>query len=121
MMDFLTRFALVGAALMFAAWVVLANRRRIACAADALAKISRARIAAFFVFVAIATVCAQKPGGTNDPPQGIGNPLHLLHFLPITSLRFFLLAFAAGSFGVFEDGAIGKKRSSLTPRLPISQ
>ena len=79
-MDFLTRFALVGAAVMFSAWVVLANRRRIACAADALAKISRARIAAFLVFAAIATVCAQKPGGTNDPPQGIGNPLHLLHF-----------------------------------------
>ena len=79
-MDFLTRFALVGAAVMFSAWVVLANRRRIACAADALVKVPRARIAAFLVFAAIATVCAQKPGGTNDPPQGIGNPLHLLHF-----------------------------------------
>ena len=58
--------------------------------------------------------------GSGDETPYVPN-LHPLHFLPITSLRFFLLAFAAGSFGVFEDGAIGKKRSSLTPRLPISQ
>ena len=62
MTDFLTGVLIVGAAVSFSAWLVLANRRRIARAADALAKMSRPRIAAFLAFVAIATVCAQKSG-----------------------------------------------------------
>ena len=62
MTDILTRLCLAGAAASFSAWLVLANRRRIARAADALAKMSRPRIAAFLAFAAIATVCAQKSG-----------------------------------------------------------
>ena len=80
MTDILTRLCLVGAAVLFAAWLVLRYRGCFARATDALAKVSRARLAAFLAFVAIATVCAQKPGGTNEPPQGAGSPLHLLHF-----------------------------------------
>ena len=39
MIDFVTSFALAGAAVLFAAWVCLANRRRIARAAEAVAKL----------------------------------------------------------------------------------
>ena len=74
MVEFLTRFALAGAAVLFTLWLVLANRGRIARATDALAKVSRARIAAFLVFVAIATVCAQKPGGGVPPSSQGGDP-----------------------------------------------
>ena len=70
MTNFLTKLCLVGAAVLFAAWFVLRYRGCFARATDALAKVSRARLAAFLFFVAIATVCAQKPGGTNEPPRG---------------------------------------------------
>lgn len=73
MTNFLTRFCIICAAALFALWLVLANRGRIARATDALAKTSRARIAAFLVFVAIATVCAQKPGGGNSPSSQGGD------------------------------------------------
>ena len=36
--DFLTIFTLAGATVLFTMWIVLANSERIACAADALAK-----------------------------------------------------------------------------------
>ena len=77
-MDFLTKLCILGAAVLFAAWLVLKNRGRIARATDALAKVSRARLAAFLAFVAIATVCAQKPGGTNVPPQGASPPMLMM-------------------------------------------
>ena len=76
-MDFLTKLCILGAAVLFAAWLVLKNRGRIACATDALAKVSRARLAAFLAFVAIATVCAQKPGGTNAPLRGASAELRV--------------------------------------------
>ena len=75
MTDILTRLCLVGAAALFAAWLALRYRGCLARATDALAKVSRARLAAFLFFVAVATVCAQKPGGTNNPPQGASNGL----------------------------------------------
>ena len=56
--DFLTIFTLAGATVLFTMWIVLANSERIACAADALAKMSRPRIVVFLAFAAIATVCA---------------------------------------------------------------
>ena len=61
-MDMLTGTCLAGAAVLFAAWVALLNRGRLARAADAIAKMSRPSIAAFLFFAAIATVCAQKSG-----------------------------------------------------------
>ena len=76
-MDFLTRLCLVGAAVLFAAWLVLRYRGCLARATAALAKVSRARLAAFLFFVAIATVCAQK-SGTNEPPQGASPPMLMM-------------------------------------------
>ena len=64
MIDVLTNAALAGAAVLFAAWFVLANRGRIARAADRLVRIPRPRLAAFLFFAAVATLSAQK-GGTN--------------------------------------------------------
>ena len=78
MTDILTRLCLVGAAVLFAAWLVLRYRGCFARATDAIAKVSRARLAAFLAFVAIATVCAQKPGGTNEPPQGASPPMLMM-------------------------------------------
>ena len=46
MMDFLTRLCVLGAAALFAAWLVLENKERIAGAADALLRIPRWRMAA---------------------------------------------------------------------------
>ena len=77
MRGFLTEFALFGAAALFAVWLALRYRGRIALAADALAKVSRARLAAFLFFVAVATVCAQKPGGTNAPLRGASAELRV--------------------------------------------
>ena len=70
--DLLTDFALVGAAVLFAAWLLLVSRGRLAWAADRIAKTSRSAIAAFLFFVTVATVCAQK-SGTNEPPRGASN------------------------------------------------
>ena len=60
----LEKLCMVGAAALFAAWFVLANRGRIARAADWLVRIPRPRLAAFLFFAAVATLSAQK-GGTN--------------------------------------------------------
>ena len=78
MMDFLTKLCLTGAAVLFAAWMALRCRGCVVRATDALAKVSRARLAAFLFFVAVATVCAQKPGGTNEPPQGASPPMLMM-------------------------------------------
>ena len=60
---------LVGAAAFSVAWVLLANRRRLARTSDRIAKTPRSAIAVFLFFAAIATVCAQK-SGTNAPLRG---------------------------------------------------
>ena len=69
MADVLTRPALAGAIVSFAVWLILASPRRFARASGCLAHVPRARLVAFLAFAAIATVCAQKPGGTNAPPR----------------------------------------------------
>ena len=78
MTDILTKLCLVGAAVLFAAWLALWCRGCFVRAADAIARVSRARLAAFLFFVAVATVCAQKPGGTNNPPQGASPPMLMM-------------------------------------------
>ena len=75
-MDFITRFALAGAAVMFAAWLAITGGRWLTQAMAAI----RPYLAAFVIFTFVVMNYAQKPGGTNDPPQGAGSPLHLLHF-----------------------------------------
>ena len=62
MTDLLTRLALAGAAISFAAYFALRYARRIACVSDWLLRIPRSHLAAFLLFAAIATVCAQKRG-----------------------------------------------------------
>ena len=71
--DIFMRFALVGAASLFTLWLALVCRVRLARMADTLSKIPRAHVMVFLGFVAIATVCAQKPAGTNAPPQGVSH------------------------------------------------
>ena len=72
--DFIEGLALAGAAVSLAAWLVLAYGRWLLFAAYALAKVPRSRLAAFLAFVLVATVVAQKPQGTNSPPQGASLP-----------------------------------------------
>ena len=60
---------LVGAAAFSVAWVLLANRRRLAQAAEFVSRLPRSSVAVFLFFAAIATVCAQK-SGTNAPLRG---------------------------------------------------
>ena len=74
MADFLTRLCIFGAAVSFALYVALRYTRQIADFADALAKIRRAHLAAFLAFAIVATLCAQKQGGTNAPPNGASPP-----------------------------------------------
>ena len=78
MTDFLTRLCLVGAAVLFAAWLVLKNRGRIARAADAIVKVSRARLAAFLAFVVVAAIYGGAKNGTNAPPQGASPPMLMM-------------------------------------------
>ena len=70
-MDFLTRFALAGAAVMFSAWLAITGGRWLTRAMAAI----RPYLAAFVIFTFIAMNYAQKPGGTNDPPQGASPPM----------------------------------------------
>ena len=65
-MDFITKFALVGAAVSFTAWAVLANRRRIARVSEFVSRIPRSSLSMFLAFALVATLCAQKQGGTNE-------------------------------------------------------
>ena len=87
-MDFLTRFALSSAAVLFAAWVVLANRRQIARFHEFVSRIPRSSLSVFLVFAIVATLCAQKPGGTNEPPQGASPPRGGVEFLNSQLLQF---------------------------------
>ena len=68
--DLLTDICLVGAAASFAAYLALRYAQRIARASDWLVRVPRSRLAAFLLFAAVATVCAQKGGNTNEPPSG---------------------------------------------------
>jgi hypothetical protein len=70
MRDLLTDICLVGAAVSFAAYLALRHARRIACVSDWLVRVHRSHLAAFLAFAIVATLCAQKQGGTNAPPNG---------------------------------------------------
>ena len=67
-MDFLTRLALAGAAVLFAAWAAIVGGRWIARQFAAI----RPYLAAFLVFTFVAMNYAQK-SGTNEPPRGVSN------------------------------------------------
>ena len=77
-MDFLTRLCLTGAAVLFAAWLVLKNRGRIARAADELSAIPFRRHALFLAFVAVAAIYGGAKNGTNDPPHGASPPMLMM-------------------------------------------
>ena len=65
MTDILTRFCLVGAAVLFAAWAAIVGGRWMARQLAAM----RPYLAAFLVFTLVAMNYAQK-SGTNEPPRG---------------------------------------------------
>ena len=69
MIDIWTMAVLVGAAASFAAYLALANARRIARASDWLTHVPRPRLAAFLAFALVAMIHAQK-SGTNAPLRG---------------------------------------------------
>ena len=69
MADFLTRLCILGAAVSLALYFGLKYARRIACVSDWLVRVRRSHLAAFLLFAAIATVCAQKGGNTNGVGQ----------------------------------------------------
>ena len=60
---------LFGAAVSFAAYLALANARRLARVSEFASRIPRSSLAVFFAFALVATLCAQK-SGTNAPPRG---------------------------------------------------
>ena len=64
--DFLTRFALVGATVLSAAWLAITGVRWLTRAMAAI----RPYLAAFVIFTFVAMNYAQKPGGTNAPLCG---------------------------------------------------
>jgi len=68
MADFLTRFALAGAAILFSAWLAMIGGRWMARQLAAM----RPYLAAFLVFTLVAMNYAQK-SGTNEPPRGASN------------------------------------------------
>ena len=74
MTDFLTKLALVGAAVSFALWLYLVNRRRIARVPEFVSHIPRSSLSVFLAAAFVATLCAQKPDGTNAPPNGASPP-----------------------------------------------
>ena len=73
MADFMTRLALVGAAVSFALWLYLVNRRGIARVPEFISRIPRSSLSVFLAFAIVATSVAQK-GGTNSPPNGASPP-----------------------------------------------
>ena len=73
MTDFMTRLCVLGAAVSFAAWAVLVNRRRIAQVPEFISRIPRSSLSVFLAFAIVATGVAQK-GGTNAPPNGASPP-----------------------------------------------
>ena len=87
MTDFMTRLALVGAAVSFAAWVFLVNRWWIARVPEFISRIPRSSLSVFLAFAIVATGVAQK-GGTNAPPNGASPPQMMMplpsqNFLPL--------------------------------------
>ncbi|MBQ3343309.1 MAG: hypothetical protein IJG84_15525, partial [Kiritimatiellae bacterium] len=82
MMNFLTTLCLVGAAVLFAAWLILKNKGRIARAADEISAIPFRRIALFLVFVAVAAIYGGAKNGTNAPPQGASQPMLMMGATP---------------------------------------
>ena len=80
MTDFMTRLALVGAAVSFAAWVFLVNKGRIARVSEFISRIPRSSLSVFLAFAIVATGVAQK-GGTNAPPNG-ASPPQMMGMLP---------------------------------------
>ena len=74
MTDFITRLALVGAAVSFAAWVFLVNKQRLARVPEFISRIPRSSLSVFLAAAFVATLCAQKPDGTNAPPNGASPP-----------------------------------------------
>ena len=72
--ELLTNICLTGAAVSFAAWAVLVNRRRIAYISEFVSRIPRSSLSVFLAFSIIATILAQKPDGTNAPPNGASPP-----------------------------------------------
>ena len=69
----MTILALAGAAVSFAAWVFLVNRRWIARVPEFVSRIPRSSLSVFLAFAIVATGVAQK-GGTNAPPNGVSPP-----------------------------------------------
>ena len=76
----MTRLALVGAAVSFAAWVFLVNKGRIARVPEFISRIPRSSLSVFLAFAIVATSVAQK-GGTNAPPNG-ASPPQMMGLLP---------------------------------------
>ena len=74
MADFVTRLCVLGAAVSFALYFGLKHARRLASVSEFVSRIPRPRLAAFLVFAIVATLCAQKQGGTNAPPNGASPP-----------------------------------------------
>ena len=70
MSDFLTGLCILGAAASLALCLALKHARRLALVSEYVSRIPRPRLAAFLAFALVATLCAQKQGGTNAPPQG---------------------------------------------------
>ena len=80
MTDFMTRLALVGAAVSFASWVFLVNKQRLARVPGFISRIPRSSLSVFLAFAIVATGVAQK-GGTNAPPNG-ASPPQMMGMLP---------------------------------------
>ena len=78
--DLLTGICLVGAAVSFAVCLVAANLLRIARVSEFVSRIPRSSLSVFLAAVLIATVCAQKPDGTNAPPNGVFKIVQLCNY-----------------------------------------
>ena len=104
--DIFTAYALAGAALAFAFLLALFGIRCFAIVANALARLPRSRLAAFLFFAAVATLCAQKQGGTNSPPDGASSHLPPRPVLPCSGndgfavTNFTFTAISVGTNGV---------------------
>ena len=70
-----------GAAVSFAAWVFLVNKRWIARIPEFISRIPRSSLSVFLAFAIVATGVAQK-GGTNAPPNGASLPQMMMPLPP---------------------------------------
>ena len=78
--EWLVGICIAGAAVSFAAYLLLANRRRIARVSEFVSRIPRSSLSVFLAAVLIATVCAQKPDVTNAPPNGAFKIVQLCNY-----------------------------------------